>query len=65
MEVYLDWRFKFQQDGLGDEYLASLSTQVSNLRLQQLHLLAGATSANFQEAIYDGVEVDIVLVRHC
>lgn len=62
--AYLDWSLQLEEDGLGDEDLASLGAQVSYLRLEQLHLFAGATATHFEQAVDDGVEIDIVLVRH-
>ena len=62
--AYLDRSLEFKQDRLGDEDLASLSTQVSYLCLEQLNLLPWATAANLQESVYDGVEIDVILVRH-
>lgn len=62
--AYLDRSLEFEQDRLGDEDLASLSTQVSYLRFQKLHLLPWAATANFEQPVYDGVEIDFILVRH-
>ena len=50
---------------MGDEDLTSFGAQITDLCLQKLHLLAGATSSNLQQSVDDGVEIDVVLVRHC
>jgi hypothetical protein len=49
---------------LGDEDLTSLGAQITDLCLQKLNLLAGAASSDLQQSIDDGVEIDVVLVRH-
>lgn len=62
--AYLDWGFKLKQDGLRDEDLTRLCAQVANFSLQQLHLLSRSASAHLQQAVYDRVEIDVVLVGH-
>lgn len=62
--TYLDRCLELEQDGLGNEDLASLSAQVSNLGLEQLDLLAGAAATDLQEAVDYGVQVDIVVICH-
>lgn len=62
--AYLDRSLELEEDGLRDEDLATLSAKVANFSLEELDLLAGAAAANLKEAVYDGVEIDIVLVRH-
>lgn len=62
--AYLDWGFKLKQDGLRDEDLTGLCAQVTNFSLQQLHLLSRSASAHLQQAVYDRVEIDVVLVGH-
>lgn len=62
--AYLDGSLELEEDGLRDEDLATLSAKVANLSLEELDLLAGAAAANLKKAVYDGVEIDIVLVRH-
>jgi hypothetical protein len=57
----LDGRLKLQQDGLTDKYFSRLGAQPTNLLLEQLDLLAGTTSADFQQSFYDGLEVHIVV----
>lgn len=61
---YLDGCLKLKKDRLGNENLATLSAKVANLSLEELDLLAGAAAADLEEAVYDGVEIDIVLVSH-
>jgi hypothetical protein len=50
---------------LGDEDLTGLGAQITDLCLQQLNLLAGPASSDLQQSVDDGVEVNVVLVRHC
>ena len=61
---YLDGCLEVKNDRLGNENLATLSAKVANLSLEELDLLAGAAAADFEETVYDGIEVDIVLVGH-
>jgi len=58
-------RLELEQDRLGDEDLASLSAQVSYLSFQQLNLLSWSRATDFEQTVDDGVQVHIVLVRHC
>lgn len=46
----LDGRLKLEQDRLANENLASLHAKLPNLRLEQLHLLAGSASAHIEQA---------------
>jgi len=62
--AYLDGRLKLEEDRLGDENLAGFGAKITDLSLKKLDLLAGTAAANFKEAVYDRVEIDIVLVRH-
>ena len=63
-KAYLDRSFELEQDWLRDEDLTALSAKVSDLRLQQLHLLSWSASAHLQQPVYDRVQIDIVRVRH-
>lgn len=63
-QTYLDGRFQFEEDGLGDEDLARLGAEESDLRLEELHLLAGATTPDLEQAIDYRIEVDLMLVGH-
>jgi hypothetical protein len=56
---------KLKQNGLGDEDLARLGAQVTDLCLQQLHLLAGPAAADFEKPIYDRVQVHLVFRHSC
>lgn len=60
----LDGCFELEQNGLRDEYLASLGAEVPNLGLKELNLLAGAAAADLQETVDYRVEVDIVVICH-
>jgi len=60
----LDRRLELEEDGLGDENLAGLGAKGADLGLEELDLLAGTAAANFKKTVYDGVEIDIVWVRH-
>ncbi len=62
---HLDGGLELEQDGLGDEDLASLGAEEANLGLEKLDLLAWAAAPHLQEAVDYGVEVNFVLVRHC
>lgn len=62
--TYLDGSLELEEDGLGDEDLTSLGAQIADLGLKQLDLLAGAAAPDLEEAVDDGVEVNLVLVRH-
>lgn len=62
---YLYGSFQFKQNGLRDEYLACLGAQVADLSFEQLDLFARPAATDFQQPVYDGVEVNLVLVRHC
>lgn len=62
--TYLDRCLKLEENGLGDEDLASLGAQISNLGLEQLDLLAGAAAADLQKTVDYGVQVDIIVICH-
>lgn len=51
--THLDGSFQLEQNGLRDEDLTSLGAEITNLRLQQLHLLPRAATPHLQEAIND------------
>lgn len=61
----LNWCLELKEDWLGDEDLARLGAKVTDLSLQQLDLLSWSRASHFQQAIDNGIEVHIVLVRHC
>lgn len=61
---HLDRSLELEQNGLGNEDLASLGAEVANLGLEQLDLLARAAAPHLQEAVDYRVEIDFVLVRH-
>ena len=50
---------------MGDEDLTSFGAQITDLCLQKLDLFAGAASSDLQQSVDDGVEINVVLVRHC
>ena len=58
-------RLELEENGLRDENLTSLGAQVSNLGLQQLDLLAGPAAADFQQPVYDGIEIHLVFCHSC
>jgi hypothetical protein len=58
-------RLELEKNGLRDENLASLGAEVPNLRLQQLHLLAGPAATNLQQSVYDGVQIHLVFRHSC
>jgi hypothetical protein len=62
---YLDRGLKLQEDWLGNEDFASLRAEITDFCLQELYLFAWSAASNFQQSIDDGIEVYIVLVRHC
>jgi len=49
---------------LRNEDLASLGAQEADLGLEKLHLLSGTAASNLEEAVYDGVKVHLMVVRH-
>ena len=65
MQTDLYRRFKLEQDGLRNENLAGLGAQVSDLGLQQLHLLSRPAASHFQESIYDGVQIHLSFGHSC
>jgi hypothetical protein len=60
----LDGSLKLKKDRLRDEDLTSFCAQIADLSLQELNLLSRSASSNFQQTIYYGIEIHIVLVRH-
>jgi hypothetical protein len=61
----LDRRFELEQDGLRDEDFSRLGAQIADLRLQQLHLLAGPAAPDLEEPVYDRVQVYLVFGHSC
>lgn len=64
MYAYLDRSLELEENGLRDEDLTRLGAEVADLSLKELDLLSGTAAANLEEAVNDGVEIDVVLVRH-
>jgi hypothetical protein len=62
--AYLDWGLQLEEDWLRDKDLTSLGAEETDLSLQELNLLSRSATSDFQQSIYDGVEVDFILVRH-
>jgi hypothetical protein len=62
---HFDGSLELEQNGLRDKDLAGLGTEITNLGLEQLNLLAWAAAPHLQEAVDYRVEIDVVLVRHC
>lgn len=62
---YLDGSLQLEENRLRDEDLASLGTEVTDLGLEKLYLLARPAAPHFQKAVNYRVEIDFVLVRHC
>jgi hypothetical protein len=62
--AYLDRSLELEQNGLGDEDLASLGAKIADLGLEKLHLLPRTTASNLKETVDYRVEIDLVLVRH-
>jgi len=60
----LDGSFKLEEDGLGNENLASSGAEVTDLGLEKLDLLARSATADLEQSVDDGVEIDVLLVRH-
>lgn len=60
----LDRSLELEEDGLRDEYLSRFRAQMTDLRLQQLHLFTRPTSPDFQQSVYDRVEVDVAGIGH-
>ena len=63
--THLYGRLKLEQYGLRDENLSCFRAEIANLRLEQLDLLSRPAAAHFQQSVYDGVEVHLILVCHC
>jgi len=63
--TYLYRSFKLEQNGLRDENLTSLCAEIANLRLEKLDLLSGSATAHLEKSVNDGVQVHVLLVRHC
>jgi len=61
----LNGSLKLEQDGLRNENLAGLSAEETDLRLEELDLLAGAAAADLEQPVDYRVEVDFMLVCHC
>lgn len=61
---YLDRSLKFEEDWLGNENLASSGAEVADLGLEKLDLLAGSAATDLEQSVDDGVEIDVLLVRH-
>ena len=61
---YLDGSLKLEEDGLGNENLAGSGAEVADLGLEKLDLLAGSATADFEQSVDDGVEIDVLLIRH-
>jgi hypothetical protein len=64
LDGYLNRSFQLKQDGLRDEDLTGLGTQVTDLGLEELDLLAWTAASHLQEAIDYRIEVDFMLIRH-
>jgi len=60
----LDRSLKLKEDGLGNENLASSGAEVTDLGLEKLDLLARSATADLEQSVDDGVEIDVLLVRH-
>ncbi|KAJ8523567.1 hypothetical protein ON010_g17552 [Phytophthora cinnamomi] len=54
----LDGRLQLHQNGLRQEHLARVQAQPADLRLRQVHLLAGARAAHAQQLLDNAVHVD-------
>ena len=61
---YLDGSLKLEEDGLGNENLAGSGAEVADLGLEKLDLLAGSATTDFEQSVDDGVEIDVLLIRH-
>lgn len=59
--TYLDGGLKLQQNGLGNEDLAGLGAEETDLRFQELHLLARTAAPHLQEAIDDRVQIHFLI----
>jgi hypothetical protein len=64
VHAYLDGSLELEQNGLGNEDLASLRAEITNFRFQELDLLAGAAAADLEQAIDYRVEIDLMLIGH-
>lgn len=64
-DTYLDGRLEFEQYRLRDENLSGLGAQIADLSLQQLDLLPRPAASHLQEPVYDGIQVHLILCRHC
>jgi hypothetical protein len=60
----LDGSLELEQNGLGNEDLASLRAEKTNFRFQELDLLARAAAADLEQAIDYRVEIDLMLIGH-
>lgn len=63
-DAYLDWRLQLKKDGLRDKDLASLCAEETNLSLEELDLLAGAATTDFEESVDYGVQIDFAVICH-
>jgi len=63
--TYLYRSFKLEQNGLRDENLTSLGAEIANLGLEKLYLLSGSATTHLEKSVNDGVQVHVLLVRHC
>ena len=61
---YLDGGLKLEEDRLGNENLAGSGAEVADLGLEKLDLLAGSATADLEQSVDDGVEIDVLLIRH-
>lgn len=56
---------ELEEDGLRDEDLSCLGAQIADLSLEQLHLLAGPAASDFEEPVYDRVQIYLVFRHSC
>lgn len=64
MISYLNRSFQLKQNWLRDEDLTGFGTEVTDLGLEKLDLLARTAASNLQKAVDYRVEIDFMLVRH-
>jgi len=58
-----DWRLEFEEHGLPDKEIATAEAEHLYLRLGQIYLLPGASTANAQQLVYDNID-RVVEQRH-